>query len=137
MATDPILERLTRGKLRLLVEGDGGQLRLASDRPGLGPLRDAVFAHPGLLDGADVAMPAVGVAAALLLIHAKAGRVHARVLSHDARKALDAEGIEHQAEQVQKKLPEEHLAELEPLEGRAREALTPLAFVEELRRQAE
>ncbi|MCO5171643.1 MAG: DUF1893 domain-containing protein [Planctomycetes bacterium] len=136
MATDPILERLSRGKLRLLVEADG-QLRLASDRRGLGPLRDAVFEHPALLDGAEVALPAVGMAAALLLIHAKVGRVHAGVLTHEARKALDGEGIEHLAEQVQKKLPEEHQAELEAFEGRAREALTPLAFVEELRRQTE
>lgn len=136
MATEPILERMTRGKLRLLVEGNG-RLVIASDREGLAPLRDAVFEHATLLDGADVAMPVVGVAAALLLIHAKAGRVYTNVLTHEGRKALDDEGIEHQAGQTARKLPEEYAAALEAVEARAREALTPLAFVEELRRQAE
>lgn len=136
MATDPILERLTRGKLQLLVESDG-QLALASDRPGLAPLRDAVFEHGSLLDGADVAMPAVGIAAALLLIHAKAGRVYAGVMTQEARKALDGEGIEHHEGQLVKKLADEHLAAFEAFDARAREAVTPLAFVEELRRQTD
>lgn len=136
MATDPILERLTRGKLRLLVES-GGQLAMASDRPGLDPLRDAVFEHAPLLDGADIAMPAVGIAAALLLIHAKAGRVYTGVITHEARKALDNEGIEHHAGQAVKKLADEHATAFEVTDARAREAVTPLAFVEELRRQAE
>lgn len=136
MATDPILERMTRGKLRLLVENDG-QLAIASDRAGLAPLRDAVFEHASLLDGADIALPAVGIAAALLLIHAKAGRVYTNVLSHEARKALDGEGIEHHAGQTAKKLPEEHASAFDSVDARAREAITPLAFVEELRRQAE
>ncbi len=136
MATDPILDRMTKGKLRLLVESDG-QLAIASDRAGLAPLRDAVFEHASLLDGADVAMPAVGIAAVLLLIHAKAGRVYTNVITHEARKALDGEGIEHHAGQAVKKLADEAGAEFEAVDARAREAVTPLAFVEELRRQAE
>ena len=66
MATEPILDRLARGKLQLLVESNGALL-LASDRPGLAPLRDAVFEHPTLLGGADVALPAVGIAAARIM----------------------------------------------------------------------
>lgn len=135
-AEDPILERLTRGKLRLLVES-GGQLVIASDRTGLAPLRDAVFEHAPLLDGADIAMPAVGIAAAQLLIHAKAGRVYAGVLTQEARKVLDGEGIEHHAGQVVKKLGDDLAAAFDAVDARAREAVTPLAFVEELRRTAE
>lgn len=134
MATESILDRLSRGKLRLLVESNG-QLVMASDRPGLAPLRDAVFEHTTLLDGADIALPGVGIAAALLLIHAKAGRVYTPVLTTEARKALDSEGIEHNAAQVQKKLPDELAAGMDSFDAIAREALTPLAFVEELRRQ--
>jgi hypothetical protein len=134
MATEPILDRLARGKLRLLVESNG-QLVMASDRPGLAPLRDAVFEHTTLLDGADIALPAVGIAAALLLIHAKAGRVYTPVLTNEARKALDSEGIEHNAAQVQKKLPDDLAAGMDSFDAIARESLTPLAFVEELRRQ--
>jgi hypothetical protein len=134
--TEPILERLAQGKLRLLVENNG-QLVLASDRPGLGPLRDAIFEHASLLDGADVALSAVGLAAALLLIHAKAGRIYTTAMTQEARKALDGEGIEHHAAAIGKKLPEEHAEAHEPFDARAREALTPLAFVEDLRRQAE
>jgi hypothetical protein len=136
MATEPILDRLARGKQHLLVESNGA-LQLASDRPGLAPLRDAVFDHPTLLDGADVAMPAVGIAAALLLIHAKAGRIYTPAMTQEARKALEAEGIEHHVGTLSKKLPEGALEAHEPFDARAREALTPLAFVEDLRRQAE
>lgn len=136
MATETILDRLSRGKLRLLVESNG-QLVMASDRPGLSPLRDAVFEHTALLDGADIALPGVGIAAALLLIHAKAGRVYTPVLTNEARKALDNEGIEHSAAQVQKKLPDDLAADMDRFDLTARESLTPLAFVEELRRQAE
>lgn len=136
MATETILDRLARGMLRLLVESNG-QLVMASDRPGLAPLRDAVFEHTSLLDGADIALPGVGIAAALLLIHAKAGRVYTPVLTIEARKALDNEGIEHSAGQVLKKLPDDLAADMDPFDSIGREALTPLAFVEELRRQAE
>ena len=135
-ATEPILDRLHQGHLRLLVESNG-QLVLASDRPGLAPLRDAVFEHAGLLDGADVALSAVGIAAALLLIHTKAGRVFTLAMTQEARKALDNEGIEHHAGLVAKKLPEDEAAVHDAFDARAREALTPLAFVEDLRRQAE
>lgn len=128
----PILTRLTTGKLTLLVESRG-ELALASDRPGIPVLRAAVAEHPALFDGSDVAMPAVGLAAAYLLVHGKVGRVYTPVLTHEARKALDEEGIEHTAGQVAKKLPEALLAVHEAFDGRAREAVTPLAFVEDPR----
>ena len=46
---------------------------------------------------------------------------------------LDEEGIEHTAGQNLKKLPEELAKVHEPYDARAREAVTPLAFVEDLR----
>lgn len=134
--TAPILGRLRDGKLTLLVESRGA-LAMASDRPGFGPLRSAVVGHPELLDGADVALPAVGLAAAYGLIHVKVGRVFTPALSQEARRALDEVGIEYVAGSVVKKLPDEDAAVHEPLDARAREAVTPLAFVEELRRAGE
>lgn len=131
--TPPILARLRSGELTLLVES-GGAPTFMSDRPGFAPLRGLLFEHPNLLDGADVAMPAVGLAAAYLLMHAKVGRLYVQHLSQEARKALEEEGIEHHAHSVAKKLPEEAATVHEPLDARAREAVTPLAFVEELRR---
>jgi hypothetical protein len=128
----PILARLTAGKLTLLVESRG-ELAMASDRPGIPVLRAAVSEHPALFDGADVALPAVGLAAAYLLVHGKVGRVYTPILTHEARKALDEEGIEHTAGQTVKKLSDALQAAHEPFDGRAREAVTPLAFVEDLR----
>lgn len=128
----PILARLTAGKLTLLVESRG-ELALASDRPGVGILRAAVAEHPALFDGADVALPAVGLATAYLLVHGKVGRVYTPLLTHEARKALDEEGIEHTAGQTVKKLPEAPQALHEPFDARARQAVTPLAFVEDPR----
>jgi hypothetical protein len=135
---ETVLDRMTRSKLCLLVESQG-QLALASDRPGLMPLRDAVFDHPQLVDGADVAVPAAGLAVAYLLIHGKAGRVFAPVMTQEARRALEDEGIEHHAGKLVKKLQDERggsggAAEHEVLDERARQAVTPLAFVEDLRR---
>lgn len=132
MPDAPILARLTAGTLTLLVESRG-ELALASDRPGIRVLRAAVAEHPALFDGADVALPAVGLAAAYLLVHGKVGRVYTPVVTNEARKALDEEGIEHAAGQAVKKLPEALLALHEPFDARAREAVTPLAFVEDPR----
>ncbi len=131
-----IVDRLEQGKLRFLVEQQG-TLLFASDRPGLLPLRDAVFEHGRLLDGADVAVPACGLGCAYLMLFAKAGRVFARVMSREAHRALAEEGIEHAAGQVLERLPEEHRAAHEPLDVRARAAVTPLAFVEDVRRLTE
>lgn len=131
--TPPILARLRSGGLTLLVESAGAPTFL-SDRPGFAPLRGLLFEHPNLLDGADVAMPAVGLAAAYVLLHAKVGRLYVQHLSQEARKAFEEEGIEHHALNVAKKLPDDAAAVHEPLDARAREAVTPLAFVEELRR---
>lgn len=131
--TPPILARLRSGELTLLVES-GGAPTFMSDRPGFAPLRGLLFEHPTLLDGADVAMPAAGLAAAYVLVHSKVGRVFVQHLTQEARKAFEEEGIEHHAASVAKKLPEEAAAVHEPLDARAREAVTPLALVEELRR---
>lgn len=122
------MQRLARQSLSLLVEQEG-KLLFASDRPGLTPLRDALFFHPTLLDGSDVALPAVGLAGAYLLILGKVGRVYAGAISQEARAALSEEGIEHHGSAV-KKLAE-HLAD--PLDARARRAVTPQAFVDELK----
>ena len=131
--TPPILARLRSGELTLLVES-GGAPTYMSDRPGFAPLRVLLFEHSTLLDGADVAMPAVGLAAAYILMHSKVGRLFVQHISQEARRALEEEGIEHHAASVAKKLPEDAAAVHEPLDARAREAVTPLAFVEELRR---
>lgn len=131
MALDPILERLEAGRLKVLVE-DRGELVLASDRPGLAALRDTFVDHPELLDGADVALPTVGLAPAYLLIASKVGRVFARAMTQEARRALEEEGIEHAAGELVKKLT---VAEYDvTLDDQARAAVTPHAFAEELRR---
>ena len=130
---DTILKRLTARRLTLRVER-AGQLWLASDRPGLTGLRDACFFHPELLDGAEVALPAVGLAAAYLLVLGKVGRIAAQVASREAKAALAEEGIELEAERVVKHLPPPHDEAHERLDQRAREAVSPHAFVEDLKR---
>ncbi len=132
MAQDPIIERLAQQQLTLLVEQEG-KLIFASDRPGLAALRDALFFHPELLDGSEVALPGVGLAAAYLLILGKAGEVHAQALSREAKDALAEEGIEHRGSVV-KKLPQASAEPMATLDARAREAVTPQAFVDDLKR---
>lgn len=131
-AVHPILQRLDAQQLGLLVEHQG-ELRFASDRQGFVPLRFACFHHPTLLDGADVAVPTVGLAAAYLLILAKAGRVYARTMTQAAHAALSDEGIEHSAAQIVKKLPQK-LDETAGLDARAAQSVSAQAFVEDLRR---
>lgn len=128
-----IMDRLVGQRLAILVESRG-RLAFASDRRGLEPFRQLVRQRPELLDGADVAIPAVGLGVAFLLIGLKVGRVFSRTITHEAHKAFDAEGIEHHAQERLKRLPAD-----EPLGGldeRARTAPTMLAFVEELKQQA-
>ena len=133
MARDPILDRLEQQHLTVLIEVDG-QLGFATDREGLRPLFDVTVEHPELVDGADAALPAVGLGAAYLLIVAKVGRVFTGLLTHEARAALDEEGIEHEAEKTVKKLPEPYQTRFSALDERARQAVTAQAFAEDLRR---
>jgi len=133
MATvPPIVARLEEQALELLVESSG-RLVYASDRGGINALKEAIFAYADLFDGADVALPAVGLGAAYLLIHAKAGRVYAQVMSHEARRVLEEEGIEHGAASFVRNLPQS-AALISSQDARARDAITLLAFVEELKR---
>ncbi|MGE0712663.1 MAG: DUF1893 domain-containing protein [Planctomycetota bacterium] len=113
---------------------NGRVLRFASDRAPIEALRAAVFDYPGLLDGADVAIPAVGLAVAYILIVAKAGRVFTRVMTNDAKAALAEEGIEFRAASYVGKLPDKVLEGVTDLERRARAAITPQAFLDELKR---
>lgn len=134
MVTPPIMKRLGAQKLHLLVE-DGERLLYASDREGLAPLRDVAFERPELLDGSDVAIPVVGLATAYLLIFSNAGRVFADTMTTAARAALKEEGIEHEANTVTKKLPPELAAATASADALSRESITPLAFVEALKRR--
>jgi hypothetical protein len=132
MAQRALVDRLRKEKLTLLVEG-GGELLFASDRLGLKPLRELVFEHPHLLDGADAALPTVGLAAAYLLIHAKVGRVFTKVMTYEARRAFDDVGIEYQAGSHARKLAsDDPSASHDP---QAKDAVTWQAFVEEFKRQ--
>lgn len=136
MAPSPgILKRLTGQKLQLLVE-NGDRLLFASDRPAFRALWTVAFERPQLLDGADVALPAVGLAAAYLLIYGKVGRVFTHAMTREARAALRELGIEHSAKSLCRKLPPDLVESAEGYEALAREAVTPLAFVEQLRRRA-
>lgn len=129
-SVDPILDRLGRQGLQILVE-NRGKLAFASDRTGPAPLRHLGLHRPELLDGADVALPAVGLGAAYLLIAAKVGRVFSKVMTHEAHKVFEAEGIEHGSKEKVKRLAAEE--PLGALDERARAAATMLAFVEELK----
>ena len=132
-AVDAMLERLGTQDLSMLVEVDG-TLLFASDREGLAPLKETAFKQPHLLDGSDVILPAVGLAAAYLLIYAKVGRVYARTMTHKARAAFNEEGIEHGARGFAKTLPTKYAEMSADLDARAKKAISPAAFVEELRR---
>jgi hypothetical protein len=157
MALDPMVTRLEELGLGILVEsdrlppgqavglpgmredtltpGEGARiLRFASDRDTFSALRTAAFNHPDLLDGADVALPAAGLAVAYLLIVGKVGRVFTRVMSQPARAALTEEGIEFKAGSYVKKLPERLLTPMADAERRARASITPQAFLDELKR---
>lgn len=132
MEPAPLLERLIESDLTLLVEAEDDVL-CASDRPGLQALRDFALQHTDLLDGSDVALPDVGLAAAYLLLHAKVGRVWAGVISDEAKQLLSEEGIEFEAGKTRRTDSKDPvLAELDAL---ARDAVSQSAFVEDLRRQ--
>lgn len=130
----PIVQRLEHENLGLLVVNGEGTLLFASDRLGIDALKTAHFERPDLLDGSDIAVVAVGLATAYLLILSKTGRIFTRIMSQEARAVLDEEGIEHTAGSYVKKLPEKFRAPMEALDARAAEAVTPQAFVEDLRR---
>lgn len=133
MAVDPIVTRMERQRLNMLVENEG-KLLFASDRPGIEALRTTHFSQPELLDGSDVAVPVVNLAAAYLLILSNAGRVFCRIMSQEARAALDEVGIEHKSGTYTKRMPEKFRAPSASLDARAREAVTPQAFAEDLKR---
>lgn len=133
MAREGILKRLMDENLSLLVERSG-ELWFASDRPGLAGLRDTCFFRPEVLDGAEVALPAVGLAAAYLLVLGKVGRIATHVASRDAKAALAEEGIELDAERVVKNLPAPYAEAHDRLDQRASRAVSPHAFVEDLKR---
>ncbi len=135
MAITRIIKRMEAQKLLLLVESEE-QTVYASDREGLHPLRDAAFTHPELLDGSDVAMPVIGLAAAYLLIYGKVGRVYAETMTTAARAAFREEGIEHEALTFTKKLNQKDGAATAEYEALSLEAITPLAFIEALNRRA-
>lgn len=134
MAREAIVQRLLEQGLGLLVESEG-RLTFASDRRGMAPLKTAVFEHPDLLDGSDVALREVGLAAAYLLIYAKAGRVYSQVMTREARAALADEGIEHRSDSFVKKLSSP-VPPTGTLDAQAQEAVTPQAFVEAFRHAA-
>lgn len=133
MAQRGPLGRLKKDKLTLLVVRHD-ELVFASDRPGLKPMRELVFAEDEILDGGDAALPTVGLAAAYLLIHGKVGRVYTWTMSYEARRALDDIGIEYDAETFTRKLDaDEPIASHDAL---AREAVSWQAFVEEIKRRS-
>lgn len=133
MATDPLLDRLEAKGLNLLVER-GGELIFASDRPALEALRSVIFTQPDLLLDAEAALPATGLAAAYLLILARVARVTTRVITHDAKAVLAEEGIEQTSTSSGKALPERFALAATEYERRALAAITPQAFLEELKR---
>jgi len=133
MAQRGPLARLKKDKLTVLVTRDE-ELLFASDRPGLKPLRELVFLEDGLLDGADAALPTVGLAASYLLIHGKVGRVFTRAMTYEARRAFDDIGIEYEAESHVRKLdPDEPIASRDAM---ARDAVSWQAFVEDFKRRS-
>lgn len=126
-----VLTRMREEQLTLRVERDG-VLVAASDRIGLKPLQDMSFQRSDLLDGSDVALPALGLAAAYLLIYGKVGRAFAHTMTKEARNLFREEGIEFAADSFVRKLPAgEPLGASDPM---AKKAVTLLAFVEELKR---
>lgn len=133
MASDPFLDRLEGQGLNLLAESRG-DLVFASDRPTLEALRTVIFTQPDLLLDCEAALPAVGLAAAYLLVLGRVARVSTRVLTHDAKAVLAEEGIAVSATSTAKSLPERYAAAAAEYERRALAAITPQAFLEELKR---
>ncbi|MBL4847980.1 MAG: DUF1893 domain-containing protein [Planctomycetes bacterium] len=133
MALDPLVQKMEAEELKLLVE-TAGELVFASDGEAIEALRTVTFESPDLIDGGDVALPAVDLAAAYFLILGNVGRVLTRVISQRARRVLDEEGIEYQAASSVKSLPERYAAPMAEYDRRARSAVTPQAFLVELKR---
>ncbi len=128
-----LLKRLRAGQLTLLVERRG-RLAFASDRAGLKPLYRGIVEHPETFEGSDVADKVVGLAAALLLAHARVARVVAGVISKEAEAYLDEVGIAYEGETRVKKLDDPVLQpEGMGLEQMARAAGTPARFIETVR----
>lgn len=126
-----VLTRLRDEQLTLRVERDG-VLVAASDRQGLKPLQEMSFRRSDLLDGSDVALPALGLGAAYLLIFGKVGRVFAGSMTQSARTLFREEGIEFSADSYVRKLPADEA--IGAFDSMAKKAVTLLAFVEELKR---
>ena len=120
--------------LQILVEGSG-HLLYASDRAGLGPICDVTFKHPDLLDGSDVYLHGVDLATAYILIFGKVGRVFAKAMTNEAKRAFKELGIEIEAEAFVRKLPDALGAANAKWEAASHEAVTPLAFVEAVKRK--
>ena len=133
MALDPLVQKMEAAGLNILVEA-GGELVFASDGEAIAALRDLAFQSPELLDGGDVALPAVDLAVAYFLILGNAGRVLSRVMSQRARSVLVEEGIEYKTASCVKSLPERFAKPMADYDRRARSAITPQAFLVELKR---
>jgi hypothetical protein len=132
MPVDKMLERLHAGGLTLLVEREG-RLVHASDRGGLKPLYEGIIEHPQLFEGAEVADRVVGLAAAYLLVYARAARVATPVMTRDAERALGEAGIPFVAQSRVKHIEDLPLPDGVGMEELARDSVTPATFVEALR----
>jgi len=134
MAVDPLVLKMEAEGLNLLVEGDEAELIFASDGEAIEALRTVSFQSPELMEGCEVALPAVGLGAAYFLILGNVARVVSRVMSQRARAALVEEGIEYKTASCVKALPERYARPMADYDRRARSAITPQAYLVELKR---
>ncbi len=137
--TEPVsvsagIRRLKSQGLEILVE-DSNHLLYASDRPGLAPVCDLTFNFPHLLDGSDVYLHGVDLGIAYILIFGKVGRVFAGAMTNEAKRAFKELGIEHEAQSFARKLPDELAKATAKWDTPSHEAVTPLAFVEMVKRK--
>jgi hypothetical protein len=126
-----LLDRLRAEKLTLLVER-GGKRVFASDRRGIRTLYEAVSDNLALFEGSEVADKVVGLAAAYILVYARAGKISATLMSQEARRFLKDSNVPHDADSFVKALDEQP-HEAVPAETIARASQSPSTFVEELR----
>jgi uncharacterized protein DUF1893 len=133
MAVDPLVLKMESQGLKLLVEAEE-ELIFASDGEPIEALRTVSFDSPDLMDAGEVALGAVGLGAAYFLILGNVGRVACRVMSQRARAALVEEGIEYKTGSCVKSLPERYARPMADYDRRARSAITPQAYLVELKR---